>query len=117
MSPEIKRVPMSPAEVPERQVEQIPEEVFVAFNALITRNIRSGRATVLQKDVLEMLENRGMNRREVFHRHWLDVEDSYRAQGWKVEYDRPIAWGGEDFEAYFEFRAPKGGPKPVQEYY
>lgn len=117
MSPEIKRGPISPAEVSERQVQQIPEEVFVAFNALIAQNIRNGWARVLQNDVLGMLENRGMNRREIFHRHWLDVEDSYRAQGWKVNYDSPVGYAGEDFDAYFEFHAPKGTPKPVQEYY
>ena len=111
MSPEIKRGPMSPAEAMELQVQQIPDEVFVAFNALIAQNLSYGRATVKQHDVVARLEGQGMNRRDIYDRHWLDVEVSYRALGWKVIYDKPGY--NETGEAYFEFRAPK----PVQEYY
>ena len=115
MSPEIKRGPLSPAEMQALQTEQIPDEVFVAFNALISRRIMGGRATVHQNEVLALLEEQGMNRREIFDNHWLDVEDSYREQGWKVEYDKPGY--NESYEAYFVFRLPKGEPKTVQEYY
>lgn len=115
MSPEIKRGPMSPAEAMELQVQQIPDEVFIAFNALIAQDLSNGRATVKQNDVVARLEGQGMNRREIYDRHWLDVEDSYRALGWKVLYDKPGY--NETYDAFFEFHAPKGTPKPVQEYY
>lgn len=114
MSPEIKRGPMSPAELMERQTQQIPDEVYIAFNALISQRIMNGRATVLQNEVMSVLERQGMNRREVFKNHWLDVEESYREKGWKVEYDKPGY--NESGEAYFVFRTPKGNPKLVQEY-
>lgn len=38
---------------------------------------------------------------EVYRRRLLDVEELYRASGWKVEYDKPAYC--EDFEAYFKF--------------
>lgn len=106
MSPEIKRGPVSPAEVAELKTEQIPEQVFEVFNGLIAQNLHGRYSRVLQKDVLAELEDRGMNRSEIFEKHWLDVEDSYREVGWKVDYDRPVYWGGENFDAYFEFKAP-----------
>lgn len=115
MSPEIKRGPMSPAEAMEAQTQQIPEEVYVAFNSLISRRIMNGRATVHQNEVLAQLESQGMNRREIFNNHWLDVENSYRDLGWKVEYDKPGY--NETYEAFFVFSLPKGKPKNIQEYY
>ena len=111
MSPEIKRGPMSPVEAMELQVQQIPDEVFVVFNALIAQNLSYGKSIVKQVHVVNQLREQGMDIGEVYRKHWLDVEDSYRALGWKVLYDKPGY--NETGEAYFEFHAPK----PVQEYY
>lgn len=116
MSPEMKSGPLSPSEAAELQVEQLPDEVFVVFNALIARSLRAGRARVLQKEVVEKLVEQGMDREEIFDQKLLDVEECYRSAGWKVKYDRPVYYAGEDFEPYFEFAAPKGEPKLVQEY-
>lgn len=107
MSPEIVRGPLSPPEAAERRTEQIPEEVFNVFNGLITQNLVDGRSKVLQKDVIAQLEERGFVRQEIFTKHLLDVEDSYRKVGWEVVYDRPAYWGGENFEAYFKFCAQR----------
>ncbi len=108
MSPEFNGEvvrPIAPTEIIEAKTEQIPGEVFAVFNTLIAQNIDHGRSRVLQKHVLEQLEAQGMNRSEIFKRHWLDVEESYREAGWHVKYDKPVYWGGEDFDAYFEFRS------------
>ncbi len=105
MSPEQSRGPVAPQEIQALKTEQIPEEVFTVFNDLIAENLRSGCSKVLQKDVMFRLEEMGMNRSEVYRHRWLDVEDSYRAVGWHVEYDKPVYWGGEDFEPYFKFRS------------
>jgi hypothetical protein len=102
MSPEAIR-PVSPREAAEMQTEQIPDAVFGVFNELIAQNLYHGRSTVLQKDVVERLVEQGMDRGKIFEKHWLDVEDSYREAGWSVKYDKPVYWGGEDFDAYFEF--------------
>lgn len=103
MSPERMCGPVAPQEVEALKTEQIPDEVFAVFNALIAENLHSGCAKVLQKDVVARLEEMGMNRGELYKRRWLDVEDSYRAVGWRVEYDKPVYWGGENFEPFFKF--------------
>lgn len=107
MSPEMKRGPVSPREAAELQTEQIPDEIFMIFNGLIAQNLYRGRAMVKQKDVLAAAEAQGLKRSEIFDRHWLDVEDSYRTAGWQVKYDKPVYYAGEDFEPYFEFSAKK----------
>jgi hypothetical protein len=83
--------------------ELIPDEVFATFNALIAQNIMHGRATVKQGDVVTRLVDGGLNRSEIYARHWLDVEDSYREAGWKVEYDKPGY--NETYEPFFVFSA------------
>ena len=104
MSPEIKRGPISPAEAIELQTQQIPDEVFVAFNALIAQNLSYGTSIVKQEDVINRLKEQGVDVNEMYRKHWLDVEDSYRALGWKVMYDKPGY--NETGHAYFEFKAP-----------
>lgn len=107
MSPEFNRGPVSPGEAAELQTQQIPNEVFEVFNQLIAQNLFNGRSRVLQKEVVAQLEAEGHERASIFDKHWLDVEDSYRAVGWKVKYDKPVYYAGENFDAYFEFTASK----------
>jgi hypothetical protein len=103
MSPEQRSGPIAPQEIQALKTEQIPDEVFAVFNELIAENLHNRRATVLQKDVVAKLEARGLTRDEIYKRRWLDVEESYREVGWKVTYDKPVYWGGENFEPYFKF--------------
>lgn len=107
MSPERKIGPVSPEQVGELKKEQIPEVVFEVFNELIAQNLRDNIAKVLKTDVEAKLEARGISLNEAYDRHWFDVESSYIEAGWRVQYDQPIYWGGENFEAYYEFRAGK----------
>lgn len=108
MSPEARpNFAMSPAEAASLHTEQIPEQVFDVFNSLIARDLSQGEATVYQDEVVAELENRGMSRQAIYGNKWLDVEDSYREVGWRVKYDRPVYWGGENFRAYFHFSEPK----------
>jgi hypothetical protein len=103
MSPEQRSGPIAPQEIQALKTEQIPDEVFAVFNELIAENLHNRSATVLQKDVVAKLEARGLTRDEIYKRRWLDVEESYREVGWKVAYDKPVYWGGENFEPYFKF--------------
>jgi len=107
MSSERLHGPVSPTEAAELQTVQIPDEVFDVFNGLIAQNLNRGHSRVLQKDVVEQLEARGLDRSKIFDQHWLDVEDSYRTAGWTVSYDRPVYYAGESFDAYFDFKAGK----------
>ena len=52
------------------------------------------------KRILEL--NPEIKRQTLFDEHLLDVEDTYRQAGWKVEYCTPSR--GEDFGHYFIFQ-------------
>ncbi len=97
--------PLSPNEVTEAKKAIMPDFVIEAFNHLIAKNFTGRSSKILQKDVIaHMLSIRdSISRDEIYQNHWLDVEDIYRSEGWEVEYDKPVAWGGENFEAYYRF--------------
>jgi hypothetical protein len=94
--------PISPSEVAAAKREHIPAAVFDAFNAEIVANFTAGRAKVLQKDVVQRLVDGGMDRQEIFDKGYLNVEEVYRAEGWRVEYDKPGF--NETYDASFEFK-------------
>lgn len=100
---EVRVKPISPQEVAETKLAVIPNEVIQVVNALIAESFVNGRATVLQKDIVEGLLAAGLKRNEIFKRHWLDFEAIYQDAGWKVEYDKPAY--NESYDAYFKFVA------------
>jgi hypothetical protein len=96
--------PIRPEEVAEMKVDSFPDEVFEIFNLLITQHFDHGCARIEQRDVLAELEVRlpTLSRGDIFARGYLNVEDVYRAAGWKVAYRKPDYT--ETFPAYYEFR-------------
>lgn len=81
--------PIHPDEVELAKATAIPDMVFRVFNDHIVRNFSSNRAFVVQEDVVKDLVAAGFTRQEIIDNHWLDVESSYRAMGWRVSYDKP----------------------------
>lgn len=104
-NPEVRVLPISPDEIVERRLETIPPQVIETFNRFIGERALNGYATVYQDEVVTSLEEQGMNRGEIFSRHWLDVEPLYREAGWKVEYDKPGY--NETYRPYFKFKKPR----------
>lgn len=98
-------LPLRPDQLLAEKVEIIPDEVFTVFNGLIAENARRGEATVKQFDAVGRLVEMGFDRREIYDKKWLDIEDIYRAVGWTVVYDRPGY--NETYEPFFVFTAPK----------
>jgi hypothetical protein len=97
--------PLCPKEVVEKRKADIPDAVFEAFNELIAKNFNAAYAIVKQKEVVKLLVEKGLKEKEIYEKHWLDVEELYRKAGWKVEYDKPAY--NENYDAYFKFR-PRG---------
>lgn len=98
--------PIRPDEIDQK--DNIPEFVLVVFNELIAKNYRNGRAEIYQDDIVDELLRRSpepLSRREIYDNHWLDIEDVYRASGWKVEYDSPAY--NESYRAFFIFKKGK----------
>lgn len=113
---------ISPSQVAGQKAKSFPDYVFEAFNELIAARYTVGSATVKQKDVIALIlekanagisdeeidgeiagSGRSLSRAQIFDRGYLNVEEVYREQGWKVSYDKPAYY--EDYDAYFEFRS------------
>lgn len=105
--------PIKPEEINEAKAKTIPSEVIESFNHMIAKNWNGSQSRFKQDDVVENIVSR-MNKNNVlsqheidvlkislFSNHNLDVEDLYRAQGWKVEYDKPAYC--ETYPATFTF--------------
>ena len=106
--------PIKPENAEEKRKDNIPEEVFEAFNKLIVQNLSDGRSSFLKNDAMyEILKNppkefldmdSNLVRQKIYDLKYLDVEESYRDAGWNVKYEGPAYW--ETFEDYFEFIKP-----------
>ena len=97
--------PLAPSEVTAAQVELFPDFVIETWNTVIAKNWSGTESRILQDDIMReliaaspMLITRG----DVFARHWLDIEDVYRAEGWVVEYNNPAY--NEDYPSYVVFK-------------
>ena len=97
-----KGVPISPEDIPEKKAEVIPPFVYDVFNDLIAQNYTNHCAKVYQKDVVKKITEKTEGK--PWPIEWLNVEEVYRARGWKVYYDRPGYY--ESYDAYFEFTKP-----------
>jgi hypothetical protein len=93
--------PISPKEVAGAKKAAIPEIVYMVFNEMIVENYCNGQAIVKQDEAVKRMVELGLSRKDIFDKGWLDVEDVYKIEGWKVLYDRPAYC--ESYDAYFEF--------------
>lgn len=102
--------PIKPEDVGTEKLNAIPPEVFEVFNEIIVKNFYNGESTVTQhiavQKIVELYNERNpYNTIDSVHIHengWLNIEEAYIAQGWKVHYDKPGY--NENYPAYFEFR-------------
>lgn len=97
--------PIAPSDVSALQVELFPDFVIETWNTVIAKKWSGTQSRILQDDiVLKLIAASPMliTRGDVFARHWLDIEDLYRAEGWVVEYDTPAY--SEGYDAYFVFK-------------
>ena len=96
--------PISPDHIAEYKEEHFPSEVFAAFNELIAKNFVNGSSTVKQKDVIALICNKmpDIGNLQIFAGGWLNIEDVYRDNGWKVTYDKPAYC--ESYDAFFVFK-------------
>lgn len=97
---------LSPQEIMELKQDLLPPEVFEAVNQLLAKNVSQyGYAHIKQDVVVQVLEELGLERADIFKNHWLDFENAYREAGWEVVYDQPGF--NETYEAYFKFSIPR----------
>lgn len=77
--------------------------VIQAINELMAESGKTNRIKLFQKDIVARITtlDSQLTSKYVFDKHLLDIEDVYREQGWKVEYDKPGY--SESYEAFFVF--------------
>jgi hypothetical protein len=100
--------PLAPADVVSAQVELFPDFVIETWNKAIAKNWSGTQSRIEQDDmVLELIAASPtlIDRGDVFARHWLDIEDVYRAEGWVVEYVRPVY--NDSYYAHYIFKKTK----------
>jgi len=87
--------PIKPEEILDRRIETIPDAMFEAVNAMIALKWNGSSAAFRQDDLLlkyfELSKetNDCTTRNRLFANHYVDFEDAYRREGWKVVYDKP----------------------------
>ena len=97
--------PLAPSEVVEVRTKLFPDFVLETWNAVIAKNWSGRSSRIEQPDIINQLVTASptlVSRGDVFANHWLDIEDTYRAEGWSVEYDKPGY--NESYDAYFVFK-------------
>lgn len=95
--------PITPDEVASHKVQLIPPEVVQVFNGLISKAWNGTVARIRQEVAVDCIASKmGVDRDEVFRRHWLDVEPIFEAAGWTVEYNSPAY--NESYPTTFTFR-------------
>lgn len=99
--------PISPLEALKASEKAIPEQVFDAFNEMLTENLTRGRRSVSasfkESEVVARIVAKGISKKELYERRWLDVESHYRKLNWTVDHDQPGY--NESYEATFHFSA------------
>ena len=99
----------SPEDVLKKRVETIPDYVIDAFNDLLTENYHEDETIIEQEDVIrkiwEYSTDDELTRKTIFKKHYLDIENLYRNNGWEVEYEKPAF--DERFDPYFIFKPKK----------
>ena len=94
--------PIQPEDIAEEFIKSIPPEVIESFNELIVLHFNGDSSVVLQAEVVERMLEKGLSRKDIYSRGWLNVESIYRKAGWSVDYDRPGY--NEVYPAKFIFR-------------
>lgn len=93
--------PIRPSDVATEKKRTFPDAVLASFNELIAQKWSGSSATITLDGVVALMVKKGLKRKEISEKHWLDVEDVYRAAGWSVEYDSPGY--NESYPATFTF--------------
>jgi hypothetical protein len=86
--------PITPKEAKKQKVANIPAEVILAVNQLITEKLGStGTCIFTQTDIVERIlalfknADSHCSRDMIFDNKWLDFEPLFEAVGWNIKYD------------------------------
>lgn len=98
---ENKVKPITPKEAAIKSETRIPDYVILAVNKLIEEKFDGVSAIITQEEVLGRIVNDDISRSFIFDKKYLDFEEIYRKEGWKVVYDKPGY--NESYTPYWKF--------------
>lgn len=83
--------PFTPHDAKLSKAHDLPDEVIMAVNELLSPFSDDLRIVLRQRDVIERIQQKlpGISRKTIFDLHMLDFESVYCKAGWKVTYDKP----------------------------
>lgn len=101
--------PLSPKEVQEKQIDNIPDFIIEAVNELIAQKIGDNDSVnITQSAIMELALKKapeGTTRQVIYDNNWMDIEPLFRKAGWRVDYDKPAYC--ETYSANFTFTNAK----------
>tara|TARA_R110000772_G_scaffold101997_2_gene202595 strand:+ start:128 stop:472 length:345 start_codon:yes stop_codon:yes gene_type:complete len=106
--------PISPDEIMDNLESIIPSFVIEAVNNLLKDKYRGGRTSIKAKDIIEealrlsvlKVDSVKVTREMIYDKKWMDFETIYRANGWKVSFEKST-YGDTNFDSYYEFLPKK----------
>ena len=99
----MKNYAIKPSQVAKTKKSVIPKGVFDAFNELIAKNFGGGSADVGQEEAVKLACKKLKIKDSEFEDEWLNIEEVYEAAGWKVDYDKPCYYGGDNYKPFYTF--------------
>lgn len=100
--------PISPYEINTVVGNHIPDFVINVVNNLIGKHWNGRSATIKQKEIKEEILKvlpEEYKEEDIYGKKWMDFEQLYVKEGWKVVYDKPAY--NESYDATFEFTSNK----------
>lgn len=94
--------PITPNKAHSQAIEQLPDVVIQAMNTLITNNWNGSSSRVKTKELWQEIDRINETEEEIEFFTSLLIQ-KYKDAGWKVKHDAPVYYGGENFDAYYEF--------------
>ena len=99
-----KTQPIKRSEISVAKTSLIPDSIINAVNELIKKYWSGSQASFKQDELLALVlsTDSTLTKEKIFEEHLFDFEQVFRAEGWKVIYNKP-GWD-ETYEPYFTFK-------------
>jgi len=96
--------PLSPSEI----TIELPGFVIETINEMIKKKYRGSSFSFKAKELIALGRSKGRtgSNKDWYAEKWMDFEEVYRNQGWKVRYEQS-SYGDSNFDAYYEFTPKK----------
>jgi hypothetical protein len=93
--------PIKPYEVGSKKADLLPDVVIESLNYLIDTHFVNKRAFIYADHARDFVKAKCKEHNIHFEDYFMDIEEAYRAAGWKVKYGGPAY--NETYRASYEF--------------